>query len=180
MLRNHDLMPLPGCKIENAQHFMHRRVWIAAHAAIINAHEELASMLIATHLFRYIDEMSGAAIVRAHDVQFPIVPLISSLGIQNQVYMGIFREAKLLNLPVPVLDADEEFFDVTAGGIRAEGLVGHIEAQNSVVHKGSYLSSDVNAVVACAKLSGDQFAALCRCEAGEKKHACQTAKETFE
>jgi hypothetical protein len=80
--------------------------------------------------------------------------------------MGIFREAKLLDVPVPVLYADEEFFDVTAGGICAESLVGHIETQNSVVHKGSNLLSDINAAVAGAKLSGDQFAALRRCEAG--------------
>jgi hypothetical protein len=94
------------------------------------------------------------------------MPLISALGIQNQVYMGIFREAKLLDVPVPVLDADEEFLDVTTSRVGAEGLVGHIETQNSVVHEGSYLLSDVNAVVARAKLGRNQFATLRRREAG--------------
>ncbi len=180
MLRNHDLMPLPGCKIENPQHFADGRVWIAAHAAIIHPHEELTFMLIAAQLFRYIDEMPSAAIERAHDVELPVMVLVSSLGIENKVYVSVFRKAKLLDVPVPMLDADEKFFDMTAGGIRAESLVGHIEAQNTVVHKGPYLSSNVNAAVAGAKFGGNQFAALRRREAGEKKHACQTTKEIFE
>jgi hypothetical protein len=163
---NHDLPALAVVPVEYAQHFVHRWIWIAPHGPIFNRKNYQAIARHAAQLFRHIDKMPGTTIERAHDVEVPIVILISSLGIQNQVYVCVLREAKLLNIPVPVLNADKEFFDVTAGGIRAEGLVGYIEAQNAVVHERSYLRSDINAAVARTKLGGDQFAALRRREAG--------------
>jgi len=39
VFRDYDLMPLPGDEIENAQNFVHLRIRIDAHAAVIHDHE---------------------------------------------------------------------------------------------------------------------------------------------
>ncbi len=101
--------------------------------------------------------------------------LISSLRIQNQIHVRIFGIAELLNFAVPMPYADKKFFDVTARGIRAEGLVSHIEAQNPVVHKGPYLLRDIDATVAGAKLCRHQLPALCGRHARKQKHERHTA-----
>jgi hypothetical protein len=94
------------------------------------------------------------------------------VGIEDQIDVGVFGEVKLLDLAIPVSNADEKFLDVTACGIDAECLAVHIEAQNSIVHVGTHLLSDISAAVPGAILGGDQFASLRRGQAGKEKYAC--------
>ena len=150
VLRNHDLMPLPSNKIKNAQKLVYLRIGIAAHAAVIHYHKELASMLIAAQLLGYVDEMPAAAVEGAHDMKFAIVPFVSPVGIESQIYVGIFGKVKLFDVAVPMPDADEKLFDVISGRVHAEVPVVYIELQDAVVQKRPHLRSHIHAPVAVA------------------------------
>jgi len=178
VLRNYDLMALPAGEKENTQHLVDRWVRIAAHAAIIHDHEELASTLKAAHLLCYVYKMSGAAIVGAHDMQFAIVKFISGTGIELETDVGILREAKLFHVAIPVPNPDEKLFDVTARRIHAQVPVGHIELQDAVVQKRPHLRSYIHAAIAVAVFRRHQRSALCYCRARKKKHAGYTNDHT--
>src|ERR1700693_179212 len=113
--------------------------------------------------------MPSTTIKRAHDMKFPVMVLISSFWIQNQIHMGIFRVTKLLDVAIPVLYADEKFLDVISRRIGPENLIGHIEPQNSIVNKGSHLRSYIHTAIAGAILRRHQLSALCGRRACEKK-----------
>ena len=126
-------------------------------------------MFHAAQLLRNIDKVPGAAIEGAHDVELAIVIVVSPIGIEHEIHVGIFGKAEFFNIAVPVLDADKEFFHVATSRIGAEGIVGDIKAQNAVVHKRPHLGSDIDAVIAGAELRGDQFPALRHSDAGKEK-----------
>jgi len=178
VLGHHDLPALPGNPTQDAQNFVYFRVRIATHAAVIHDHEELAAMFIAAQDIRHIDEMAGAAVEGAHDVEFMIVPFVSVVGIENQIYMGIFGKAELLDIAVPVPDADEQLFDVISRWIYAQIPIVDIELQDAVAHERPHLRSYIDAAVAVAVLRSHQRPAL-RCRrACEKKRAGHSYEHT--
>ncbi len=179
VLRHHNLPALSGNPIEHAQSFVYLWIGIAAHTAIIHHHEELRSVLIAAQGIRHIDEMPGAAIEGAHDVKFVIMPFVSVVGIENQIHMGIFGKAELLDVAVPVPDADEQLFDVISRWIYAQIPIVDIELQDAVAHERPHLWSYIYTAIAGTILRCHQRPAL-RCRRTcKKKHAGHSKDHTL-
>ena len=168
-------MALASSEKENTQHFMNRWVRIAAHAAVIHNYEQLGSMFIAAQLLRHVDEVSGTPVVGSDDLKsITAAPLISGIGVELEIDVGVFGKAKLFDAAVPVPDADEEFFYMIARRIDAHVAVVHIKLQHTIVQKCANLWSYIHAAVACAIFGRHQLAALRDGRAGKKKHACQS------
>src|SRR4029077_18927915 len=106
--------------------------------------------------------MPRTAIESADDVEFAIVPLVSTLGIEDQIHVRIFRVAELLGVAVPVAYADEEFFDMISRRIHAQVAVVDVKLQNPVVNIRPYLWSYIHTVVSGAVLFCHHLSAL-RC-----------------
>src|ERR1700678_2631710 len=114
--------------------------------------------------------MPVATVVAAHDVQFAIMPFVSGIRVHFKIYVGVLWKAKLFHVSVPVPYADEQLLDVASRRVRAEGLIGHVEAQNSIVHKRSNLWSYIDAVSTGAILRCHQLSALsCGCDCENKR-----------
>jgi hypothetical protein len=169
---NHDLLPLAVVPVEYAQHLVDLRIGIPAHAAVIHDDKEMAFALHAAQLLSYVYEMSRAAVVGAHDVQFAIMPLVTRVRIEFQVDVSVFGKAELLYISIPVTDADEKLFDVIARRIDTQVPVVDVKLQDSVMQERPHLRSYIDAAVSGAVLGSDQLTALrCRGPARRNKNA---------
>jgi len=169
VLRNHDLMAFATSPIEYAQNFMHIMIGIDSHAAVVDHDEELVAVLVTAQGVGDVREMSCSSVKRPHNVKRAVMPLISMFWIQEQIHMRIFGEAKLLDVSIPMANADEKLFDVTTRGIDAQNLVSDLELQSPVVQKRTHLWSHIDTMAAFSILRRDKFATLRGCGNGKKK-----------
>lgn len=169
---NYDLPALAFKPIEHAQDLRHLEIGIATHAAVVDHHEYSAIAFIVAYCLGDVNEVSSAAIESAHDMEVPALEAIARIRIEHQVDVRMLREAKFFDLPIPVADANEQFFQMAVGRIDPKDAIFDVHAQDAVMNEGANLRSDVDATIAGAKFRRHEFAAL-RCGGDrEQKHTC--------
>jgi len=102
MLRYHGLPSLSVIPIEDTEHLSHFWIGVSTYAVVVDEEYDFDVMHPTADEIGNLSEVSCASVEGAHDVQIPIMPVVTAVRIEIQVDLPMLGKTELLGVAIPV------------------------------------------------------------------------------